>query len=782
MINGYFFGGTMKGFTIALSAGIALSGTAVALAQQATPPVTLPQISVEGQKAAPAPKSPPKKAATKGAGRAKGPRRRAATAPAQPAPAPPQPAPVESPVAGETALGPVDGIVATRTATGSKTDTPLVEVPRTVNVVTRDQITAQQPQSVRDVVSYVPGVQTQSGGGSILDNIALRGFAAPIFLDGLLLPTDTGIGFARIRLEPYGLERLEILKGPSSALFGQSPPGGLINAVSKRPQESPHNEVFLQGGTNNHRAAGFDITGPATPNGDLFYRLVGIVRDADLDFDFADRERYYIAPSFKWRLTEDTNITLLASVQRDSGFGPFQFVPLSLTTKAAPFGRVSRSTYFGEPAVDTYKEDQWQVGYAFEHRFNHAFQFRQNLRYSDTDQDIVAMRAAGVQADGRTITRSANAVRASASGIAVDNQLQADFYTGPLKHRVLSGLDYQRVRSSSGFWVRSGVPSIDAYQPIYGSPILSPFTTNPFVLSNSTLEQTGLYAQDQIKLGGFIATLGLRHDWATTDLDDLRTNATVPNQRIDDEATTGSAGLSYVFSNGFAPYVSYSTSFLPATGSSLINASTGQPLEPTTGEGYEAGIKYQPPGTKIVFSAAVFQITQQNISTTDVATGAISQTGEVRVRGFETEGKASLTENIDVMAGYGYLEPIITETSPISNIGNDFAQISRHTASAWGMYTWHTGRLAGFGIGAGVRYIGSQYAEAANTNKVPAATLVDAALTYDLKYALPNLKGAKLQLNANNLFDEYYVATCQGATFCQFGAARSVIATLKYEW
>ncbi|MGD9803076.1 MAG: TonB-dependent siderophore receptor [Hyphomicrobiaceae bacterium] len=633
-------------------------------------------------------------------------------------PAPPQPAPPENGRGGETALGPVDGYVATRSATGSKTDTPLVEVPRTVNVVTRDQIATQQPQSIRDVLNYTPGIQVQSGGGSILDNIAVRGFTAPIFLDGLLLPTDTGIGFARIRLEPYGLERLEILKGPSSALFGQSPPGGLINAVSKRPQNVPHNEAFVQAGTNNQRAAGFDLTGPATSAGDVFYRLVGIVRDADFDFDFADRERYYLAPSFTWRPSNDTSITVLASIQRDSGFGPFQFVPLSLTNNSAPFGRISRKTYLGEPDVDTYKEDQWQVGYSFEHRFNHAFQFRQNLRYSETDQDILAMRAAGVQVDGRTITRSANAVRASAEGLAVDNQLQADFYTGPLKHRVLSGLDYQHVTSSSGFWVRSGVPSIDAYRPVYGSPILSPFTTNPFVLSNSTLEQTGLYLQDQIKLGGFIATLGIRHDWATTDLDDLRVNATVPQQRIDDEATTGSAGLSYLFSNGFAPYVSYSTSFLPATGSSLINATTQQPLEPTTGEGYEAGFKYQPPGTKIVFSAAVYQITQQNVTTTDVATGAVSQTGEVRMRGFEAEGKASLTRNIDVMAGYGYIEPIITATSPASNIGNDFQQISRHTASAWGMYTWHTGHLAGFGVGAGVRYVGSQFAEAANTNKV----------------------------------------------------------------
>ena len=587
----------------------------------------------------------------------------------------------------------------------------------------------------------------------------------------------------KIRIEPYALERLEVLKGPSSGLFGQSPPGGLINAISKRPQDTPHNEVFIQGGTDNYRQAGFDFTGPLDASGDLSYRLVGIARDTDLDFDFADRQRYYIAPSFTWQPSTDTTLTILGSAQRDSGFGPFQFVPLSLTKSSARFGRISRSTYLGEPSIDDYTEDQWQIGYAFAHRFNSVFQFRQNVRYSETDQNIVAMRAAGVQADMETINRSINAVKAGADGLAIDNQVQADFGTGPLQHRVLAGLDYQHVASSSGFWVNStGVPTINAYHPSYGATVPSPFAGANFVLSNSTLEQTGLYLQDQIKLGGWIATLGGRHDWATTDLDDLRTAAPVPFQRIDDQKWTGFAGLSYLFDNGVAPYVNYSTSFLPATGSSLINGSTGQPLKPTTGEGYEVGIKYQPPGTRTLLTASAFEITQQNISTVDQATQATVQTGEVRVRGIELEGKASLTDNLDVIVGYSYLQPIVTANGNTATIGNDFQQVSRQLASAWGMYTWHYGALQGFGLGAGVRYVGSQYAEVQNDNKLPGFALVDAALTYDLKYVSPSLEGAKLQLNALNLFDKYYVSTCQGATFCQLGESRTFLATLKYEW
>ena len=578
------------------------------------------------------------------------------------------------------------------------------------------------------------------------------------------------------------------MKGPPSGLYGQSPPGGLINAVSKRPQFTPQNEVYVQYGTDDYKEAGFDFTGPVSP--DAAFRMVGVVRDTDLDFDHADQQRYFLAPSLTWRPSDDTTITVLGTAQRDSGFGPHQFVDLDLTRPHNGLPRVSRSRYFGEPGVDDYQEDQWSIGYALEHRFNEALKFRQNVRYSDSNQDLVAMRAVQMAPDGRTVIRGVNALDIESQGIAVDNQLQADIDWGPTKHRVLAGVDYQHQSASSGFWVNGvGVPSIDAYAPVYGKPIPSPFAGANFVLADSWLDQTGIYLQDQIKFGGgWIATLGGRQDFAATNLDDLRAGITTPRfQEVQDEVFTGFAGLSYLFDSGLAPYVNYSTSFLPAFGSSLINGSTLQPLKPTTGEGYEAGVKYQPFGTKTLLTAAVFQITQQNVNTVDPVTRLTTQTGEVRVRGFELEGKTSVTDNFDLIAGYGYIEPIITSNItggfPVTNtLGNDFQQLSRHTASAWGMYTWHDGVFAGLGLGAGVRYVGTQWAEAANTNKLPAFTLLDAAISYDLKYLAPGLEGTKLQINGYNLTDKYYVATCLGADFCQFGESRSILATVKYDW
>lgn len=755
------------------------SGAAAQTADKTTPSspaMKLPDVTVVTQNKQQAPKKAPTK------------KKRSAKAKAPAAPRPNTPPPVQPDVAAggvppETANGPVQGLVATHTGTASKTDTPIIEVPKTVNVVTKDQITQQQPQSVRQALGYTPGVQDQTGAASILDNIAVRGFTAPIFLDALRLPADGAINFAHIRLEPYGLERLEVLKGPSSAVYGYSATGGIINAISKRPQDTPQGEAFMQFGTDNHKEAGFDVTGALDPSEAVAYRVVGLIRDTDLDFDFADRQRYYIAPSLTWHIDPDTNLTILASAQRDSGFGPFQFVPLSLTKNSAPFGRISRSTYLGEPGFDDYTEDQYQVGYEFEHRINNIFQFRQNFRYSTDNQNIVAMRAAGVQADMETINRSANAVRANFDGIAVDNQLQADFGTGPLEHRVLAGLDYQHVSSGSQFWVNStDIPTINAYHPSYGATIPSPFAGTAFVLSDSVLEDTGLYLQDQIKLGGWIATLGGRSDWADTTLHDKRTGAPHPYQSADDQAWTGFAGLSYLFDNGVAPYFSYSTSFQPVSGSSLFDVQ-GQPIAPTTGQAYEVGIKYQPPGTKTLLTASAFQIAQQNISTTDLATAGISQTGEVRVRGIEFEGKASLTDNFDAIAGYSYLQPIITENAALPDtVGNDFVQISRQIASLWGIYTWHEGQFRGLSLGAGVRYFGPQYAEVQNQNKVPGYALMDAVMIYDLGNISPKLEGTKFQINASNLLDKYYVATCQGATFCQLGEGRSVLGTIRYSW
>lgn len=717
----------------------------------------------------------------------------------------PQPAPAQASEqvgsatgqARETATGPVNGIVATRTATGIKTDTPLIEIPRTVNVITKDQIEQQRAQTIGQALRYTPGIMLDKYIASgLFDVFVVRGFEAPIYLDGLFLPNEQTITFAKPFVDPYMLERIEVLKGPASALYGQSPPGGLIDMVSKRPTQESQNEVFVTYGSSDWKQAGFDFSGPVDKDGKLSYRVVGMGRDTDLQMDHTENQRFFIAPSLTYRPDTSTTLTLLGSFATTNGYGPQQYVPLELTKTSAPFGRIPTSRYLGDPSNDHAWIDEYWFGYAFEHRFDNVFTFRQNVRFSSVDTEMTALRTEGLARDFgtgaiidyRTVNRSNNYVAGYTNDIVLDNQLEARFGTGGLQHKMLLGLDYQYGQGAT-IYRFAAAPSIDAYNPVYNQPMPGFADMIPFLTSRNQHDQLGVYAQDQIKLDNWIVTLGGRHDWAHTETNgtqfNFKTFTLEPlDVTIDDQAWTGFAGLTYVFANGFAPYVSYSTSFQPASGLTLKDTA-GNLLKPTTGEGVEAGVKYQPLGSNTLVSAAVFNLKQKNVATPNADNPPITtQAGEVEVSGIELEAKSKLTENLEIIAGYShYFNAEITEHTNPAYVGNVFPSVARDNASLWGMYTWHEGMLAGFGLGGGVRYTGSQYADSANQWRVPGYTLFDLAASYDLGYLSPNYEGASLQLNVANLFDTYYVSTCVTSdAYCGLGAERTIYATLRYKW
>jgi iron complex outermembrane recepter protein len=695
-----------------------------------------------------------------------------------------RPAPPAPTATVERGSGPVRGYVAGQSLTGSKTDTPILETPQSISVVTKDQIAAQQAQSVPEVVRYIPAVTTEFyGASSIADEVKVRGFIAPRYLDSLRLPYETVIQFAQTRTEPYNLERAEVLKGPASSIYGQSSPGGLLNMVSKRPTAERRGEIELQYGSFDRLQGAFDLSGPLDQDRQLLYRVVGVTRNTDKVIDFNHESRLFIAPSFTWTPNIDTTFTILSSFTRDKGDGqPQQYVPAYGSLYPNANGRIPYSRNIGEPNYDHFRVDQNLIGYSFEHRFNDVFQVRQNLRYGTVDLELTSMRNEAAFPDMTVTSRSANYVAATVGNLALDNQLQADFRTGPLAHKVLLGLDYQHADVfgdyRSAFPAPAGYP-INIFAPAYGTPILGKDALTPFIRTRSAQDQIGVYVQDQIKLDRFVLTLASRHDNATANSTDELSGGKV-NQT--DNAWTGRAGLTYLFDNGVAPYLLYSTSFQPVAGFQLTDSS-GNPFKPTTGRGIEGGVKYQPVGTKALFTAAVFEIVQQNVLTIDPGNPFLSvQTGEVRVRGAELEAKVSLTDRLDIVGGLAHIEPIVTKNNS-GNIGKDVAVVPRDSASLWGMYTWRDGALAGFGLGAGVRYVGQLYGDEANTIPVPAHTLFDATIAYDFSYLRPELKGVKLQVNATNLLDTYYVTNCfTGLPYCALGAPRTVLATLKYQW
>lgn len=672
----------------------------------------------------------------------------------------------------ETAWGPTTGMVATRTAAGTKTDTAIIEVPRSISVITREQLDSRPTLNLNDSLRYTAGVMSSGyGSDSRSDWLKVRGFVPTQFLDGLPLPVGS---FANPKIEPWNLERIAVLRGPASSVYGQTPPGGLLDMVSRRPQEEQANEVELQAGSNEHKQINFDSTGRIDDEGQFLYRVSGTVRDSNTPIDHIPDKRYNIAPSLTWNINDDTRLTFLSQYTRDDTGITGQFLPLQGTRIESPFGNISHHKNLGEPDWDFYDRTYYALGYAFEHRFNDVWQFRQNLRYTKSDLEFQAVNVAtfnSVDADGN-VNRESGIVDEDISQFAVDNNFQADFSTGQLDHTLLLGLDHQRANTNYRWLYGMGVPPINVNNPIYGAD-MSGVTYFPLQDFNQKTYQTGLYIQDQIALDNWRLTLGGREDWVHTGTEFFNKNDATNTQR--DVAFSGNLGLSYLFDNGITPYFSYAESFQPAMGA---NVDSTVSFEPTEGKQYEVGIKYQPPGTDAMLTAAVYDLTQTNVSVTE---GNVTrQIGELEVRGLELEATADVNENLKLVASYSYTD---SEIQKGPDKGNRMPQVPRNQATAWVDYTWHSDILDGFGVAGGVRYVGDSYGNTANTwlGHTGSYTVYDASVHYDLGRLNSSLRGVSVALDAKNLFNKEYLSTCDGY-WCYYGDERSVIGSVNYRF
>ena len=681
----------------------------------------------------------------------------------------------------ESAWGPVEGYVAKRTAAGTKTDTALVEVPRSISVATRQQMSDRGVHSLDDAVRYMPGIVSASyGSDTRYDWMRVRGFEPTQFLDGLPLPRGV---YVNPKAETWNLDRLALLRGPASSIYGQTPPGGLLDMVSRRPQAERAHEIELQYGSDNHRQINFASTGKIDDQGQFLYSVSGVVRDGGTQIDHIDDKRYNIAPSLTWNVDEDTSLTFLTQFTRDDTGATSQFRPIQGTKIDMPFGKISHHKNLGDPDYEFYDRTYYALGYAFEHRFNDVWQFRQNLRYTKSDLSFQTITPGAyyspggpVQDDG-TVNRMSTNVDEDISQFAVDNNFQADFATGAISHTVLIGLDHQRTNHNYLAIYGFDVPPTNAINPVYGVPITRPDRSSAFYDYNQKTVQTGAYIQDQMALDNWRLTLGGREDWVHTGTKFFNKGDATNTQR--DSKFSGNAAISYVFDSGFVPYLSYAESFQPA---SSADADPLKTFKPTEGKQWELGIKYQPPGSNTLLSAAVYDLTQKNIQVTNNEGGVsvTSQTGEVKVRGLELEAVSDVTENLKVIAAYTLAK---SEVQDGQYKGNRLQLMPNQQASLWTDYTWHSGVLDGFGIGLGARYTGNTYGNQENTwlGKANAYTVFDAAVHYDLGRLDNSLKGASVAINATNLLNKDYLSTCDGY-YCYYGDQRSVVASATYKF
>lgn len=687
----------------------------------------------------------------------------------------------------ESAWGASSGYVATRTAAGSKTDTPIVEAPRSMSVITRQQLDDRQVLNLNDALRYTAGVQSSGyGSDSRADWLRVRGFDPTQFLDGLPLPKGS---FANPKVEPWNLERITVLRGPASSVYGQTPPGGMLDMVSRRPQAESANQIEAQVGSNEHKQINFDSTGKIDDEGRFLYRVSGVVRDSNSPIDHIPDKRYNLAPSLTWNIDEDTTLTFISQYTRDDTGITGQFLPLQGTKLDSPAGKISHHKNLGEPDWDFYDRTYYALGYAFEHRLNDTWQFRQNLRYTKSDLAFQAVNVGTintVDADGN-VNREAGIVNEDISQFAVDNNFQADFQTGAISHTLLLGLDHQRsntnyqwlyggsyVYDSNGNVIGNNVPPINVGNPVYGGDMsnVSYFALQDF---SQKTRQTGVYIQDQMALDNWRLTLGGREDWVHTGTVFHNKADATSTQR--DKAFSGNVGLSYVFDNGITPYISYTESFQPAMGA---NVDSAQSFDPTEGRQYEVGVKYQPVGSQTLLTAAVYDLTQENVRVTE---GSITrQVGELQVRGLELEASTQLTDNLKAIASYTYTDTEITKGLATEK-GNRMALIPRNQATLWADYTWHSGPLDGFGIGGGVRYVGDTYGNTANTEiaHVGSYTVYDASVHYDLGRLDNSMKGLSVAVEAKNLFNKDYLSNCDGY-WCYYGDERNVVASVNYKF
>ena len=653
----------------------------------------------------------------------------------------------------------------------TKLATPDIETPQSVSIVTREQFEEQGATSVRQAVSYTPGVYSnQIGASNRFDYIVLRGFSDGsldnVYLDGLKMMGDTN-SHSSLVVDPWFLDNIEVVRGPASVLYGRSSPGGIVALTSRKPSFDAGGEVKLFAGNNNQRGAAFDVTGALDDNDRVAARLSGMTRYADSQFGPLKEERYALMPSLTWRITDQTRLDLMAYLHRDPEGGSHSGLPYDGTVVPHYGQKISNTFYEGEDDYDKYDRRENMVGYNIEHLFDNGWSVRQKLRYLHTDVELNQVYAAG-WLNETELNRGYSGSDENMSAITLDNQLDGSFDTWQVNHRLLVGIDYQdRSNNTTGYY--GAFPPIDAFNPVYGA---KPDYINMYAREKHKLRQTGYYLQDQMSWDRFRITLGGRYDQVSISNIDKQ-NGT--RSDLDKNNFSSRAALLYLFDNGVAPYISYSTAFTPTS----FADENGNLLEPMKGKQWEAGLKYEPEGLNSQFSASVFRINQTNIATKEEPTDPYRSIGEIESEGVELEAISQLTDSFRLQAAYTYTDIRYKKSSPEEQ-GKRAVYAPRNQASTWLSYDVKNGPLAGLTLGSGVRYVNGITSDRQNTHTLPSYTLVDLAIGYDLTNIC--IKGLSTQLNVNNLTDKRYVAACNSLSYCYFGAERSIVGSVSWKF
>ncbi len=625
------------------------------------------------------------------------------------------------------------GFAPVEAQTAGKAPMRRLETPQSISVVTREQMESRQIANVQQALQTVAGVSPVNFGRRGFDDINIRGFRSTesILVDGLVQSPGMWA-----KLQPYGYERFEVLKGSASVLYGQVQPGGIVNAVSKRPKKDAINEVGVEVGSFGQRTLQADVNKPLSESGKTALRINAQVSESDDPTQFVYRKDRWFAPSLSIDLGAQTDLVLFATYSRSEWMRQQGISPYG-TVLPNRNGTLPVTMFTGDPAFGVYDVESTTVGYALEHKMSDAMTLRQNVRYESEKGTGNFVSNLALQANQRLQNRQATRQYLDYDLLATDTSLLSRFEALGVKHQLVTGLD---VRSGHSYQAqrRCSIGALDLFNPAYGVAATCP--TNFTSDAPEKLNVMGLYAQDQIKFGqGWTALVGLRRDWSTNDIDDRQAKK---QTRQKDSATTLSAGLVYEFKPGWSAYGSYGESFLPVSGLTF----GGTPFVPETGKQWEAGVKYEAPGGQLTGALAVFDLVRNNVTTADPAnTGFSVATGQQRSRGLEAELGADLKNGWKLTSAYTYTQTKVTRDSNAAIVGLPLNLTPRHTLTAWATYKLPQFQRVTLGLGG--RYVSEQIGSYPFT--LPSYFVADASISY---------VGESYRVTAGvkNLFDKAY--------------------------
>ncbi|MCX2565823.1 TonB-dependent siderophore receptor [Acetobacter suratthaniensis] len=663
-------------------------------------------------------------------------------------------------------------------SSATKTSTPLIETAQSVTVISRQEMDVRGVLNLNQAVRYTAGITADLRGGGVgtrYDQFLLRGFQAPTFLDGLKL--QSGLRYGTSQTDTSRLSRIEILKGPASALYGQSSPGGLVALSSKLPTDQKfYGSINTTGGMFDLYRVDADVGGFATKNGMIRYRLYGTANGQHSQLSETGSRRFSISPSIMFGGDGPTTLTLLGNYQYDPENGAYGGVPMVGSLTRASFGYLPRNFYDGDASYEKYNRRQGAITYIFNHRFDKNWSFSTRGRYDDTKVVMRNVYDSGFYSSADTLARSAYATNEHTHNLAFDSQFKGHVSTGPVKHMMMFGFDYMQQNGSVNGTFGTA-PGLNVLHPDYHMSIPS---LSPWLDYSQDSHQIGVYAQDEIRFGNLILTGSLRNDWYSSHQINYRNGSTTDQDQS--QITWRASGL-YHFKFGLAPYISYSTSFQPQSGT-LWNGGGAHPqASPSIGKQLEGGLKYQIPGTSVLFSVAGFHIEQSNVLVSFGNTGYYTQSGLVHSDGFEFEAHAEPYKNLMLTAA------VSVQNVHDDSTGKPLLQSGKGNAALFAFYTIPQGRMKGFGFGGGMRYSAKAYGGDTTSGSVwvPQYAVFDGSIRYDLANASASLKGWKVSASVRNIFDNDYVANClsyasYGQSWCYYGERRNAQASIGYSW